>query len=89
MTNSVRDTASSIRTFVMQELAPRRGVAQVADDESLVELGIVDSLGLFQLMAFLEETFSITVADDELIPDNFRTLATIDRFVRGKREETA
>jgi acyl carrier protein len=74
-----------IYAFVMEQLAPRRGVTQLARDESLIDTGIVDSLGIFQLMAFLEEEFAISIADDEVTPDNFRTLAAIEAFVEAKQ----
>ena len=74
-----------IRRFVMDELASRRGVTGLGDDESLVDAGIVDSLGIFQLMAFLEEEFAISIADDEVTPDNFRTVAAIETFVAAKQ----
>ena len=74
-----------IKTFVLEELGPRRGVRDIAEDDSLVELGLVDSLGVFQLIAFLEEEFGVTVADDEVTPENFRSVSTIERFVVTKR----
>jgi acyl carrier protein len=74
-----------IKTFVLEELGPRHGVREISEDESLVERGLVDSLGVFQLIAFLEEEFGVTVADDDVTPENFRSVSTIERFVLAKR----
>ena len=54
-------------------------------DEDLLSRGIIDSLGVTQLVEFLEERFGIVVADEDLTPANFRTLASIDAFVTCKQ----
>jgi acyl carrier protein len=74
-------TGSRIRAFVLETLAPSRGLTDVADGDSLVDSGIVDSLGVFQLVAFLEDTFAIRIGDDEITPENFSTIAAIERLV--------
>jgi acyl carrier protein len=56
-----------------------------ADDESLVETGIVDSTGILELVEFLEQRFGISVSDEETIPDNLGSIADLTRFVTGKR----
>jgi acyl carrier protein len=78
------DIKLKIRDFILANLAERRGVASIADDDSLLETGVVDSLGIFLIVTFLEETFHVGVADDEITPDNFRSLAVIAQMVQGK-----
>ncbi len=56
-----------------------------ADDESLVETGIVDSTGILELVEFLEQTFGITVTDEETIPDNLGSIANLTRYVSEKQ----
>jgi acyl carrier protein len=58
-----------------------------ADDESFQERGIVDSTGILELIAHLENRYGIVVADDELAPDNLDSLARIARFVERKRQD--
>jgi acyl carrier protein len=53
-------------------------------DVSLLETGVVDSLGLFRLVAFLEETFSILVDPEDLLVENFETIGAITTYVRGQ-----
>lgn len=60
-------------------------VEKLADDESLFESGIIDSLGVLQLVAFLEERYGLHVEDEELIPENFETVNTIINFVENKQ----
>jgi acyl carrier protein len=76
---------SAVRAFVLCTLAPARGLGAVGDDESLVDSGIVDSLGVFQLVAFLEETFGLRIADEDITPENFGSIVAIVRFVEERK----
>lgn len=73
-----------IREFVLGTLAPARGVSEVGDHESLVDTGIVDSLGVFQLVAFLEERFAVGIADEDISADNFGSIDAIERLIARK-----
>ena len=52
-----------------------------AEDTSFLDSGIIDSTGILELVAFLEETYGITVEDDELVPENFNSLSDVSRFL--------
>ena len=54
--------------------------------QSLVDSGVVDSTGVIELVAFLEETFGIDVADEDLIPEHLDTIANIAAFVQRKQD---
>ena len=54
------------------------------NDASFLEKGIVDSTGVLELVAFLEETFKVKVEDEELIPENLDSVNNLVRFVSGK-----
>lgn len=56
----------------------------LADDSSLLELGVVDSTGVLELVTHVETTFGIKVADDELVPDNLDTIQNLTDFVCRK-----
>jgi acyl carrier protein len=72
-----------IREFV-QRYAQERGVSTVGDGESLIQNGVVDSLGIFKLVAFLEETFSIRIPDEEIVFENLESVDRIESFVNAK-----
>ena len=76
--------ARPIRAFIVERLAPATGRTHLDDDEDLIDSGVVDSLGIFQLVAFLEERFGVAVADTEITPDNFGTIARIERLVAAR-----
>lgn len=75
---------AQIRSFVAQELETR-GLTDIADDASLFETGIVDSLGIFQLIAFLESNFGIHISDQEIVLTNFESIDATVAFVARKQ----
>ena len=77
-----------IRQFVL-DYASGRGITSVSDSESLLKNQVVDSLGAFRMIAFLEETFPLTIEDTDMAPENFETINDIETFVMGKLGMTA
>lgn len=75
---------NALRKYFAEELDQAALVASLTDDDSLLEKGILDSIQIVKLTTFLEETFGITVGDDELVPENFETIASLARYVESK-----
>ena len=69
--------AADLRSFVVSNFLLGRQDA-LNDDASFLEQGIIDSTGILELVAHLEETYGIEITESELIPDN---LDSIDRLV--------
>jgi acyl carrier protein len=78
-----RDLASEVRTFIL-DLFPLARKNRVQNSDALLESGIIDSLGILEVVAFIERTFSTTVADEELSPENFQTIDRIATFISSK-----
>jgi acyl carrier protein len=76
--------AARIREFVRSRFPLAREM-KVDDDASLLDAGIVDSLGVLDLVTFLEDAFGVKVEDEELNPENFESVAALVRFVEAKR----
>lgn len=57
---------------------------QLKPDTDFFDKGIIDSTGVIELVSFIEETFDISVDDDELIPQNLSSLNNIDVFLQKK-----
>ena len=74
-----------LETFIRGELIQGRDVDVLDADTDLLALGIVDSHGIVELVAFLEERCGITVGDDDLTPENFQSIRSIERFASGKQ----
>lgn len=73
-----------IRHFILTTFPLARQRA-VGDEDPLLRTGILDSLGILEVVSFLETEFGITVADEELVPESFESIATMARFVDRKR----
>lgn len=71
---------ASIRTFLSKYFRNH----QLADDEDIFSLGFVNSLLAMQLVSFIEKDFGVTVEDDDLDLDNFRSVDRIDALVERK-----
>lgn len=56
----------------------------IANNASLLENGIIDSTGVLELISFLEETYEITIEDDEMIPENLDSVDNINTFLKKK-----
>jgi acyl carrier protein len=56
-----------------------------SDDASFLEMGIIDSTGILELVSYLEETFGIAVGDEELIPENLDSLNAICSYLDKKQ----
>ena len=80
MTDGARE---ALQRFIEQRF-PLAGTKQLGDDTPLLDSGIVDSLGILDLVVFIEETFGIVAEDHELVPENFGTLAALTRFVQER-----
>ena len=79
------DVASAVRGFLVDEVVEDPGM-QLADDAPLLE-GLLDSWALMQLIAFLEETFDVSVLPHEVIEQHFGSIAAITTFIDGKLAE--
>ena len=73
-----------IREFIVETFLYGNGDT-LEDDASLSETGIVDSTGILEIIAFLEEEFSIHIKDDELTLENLDSIALISRFIEYKQ----
>jgi len=82
------DTSARIRRFIGEEiLLDGDGDGASLNDQTPLLRGLIDSLGLMQLVGFLEEEFGITIDDTEVVPDHFRTVSAIGRLVETKGAE--
>jgi acyl carrier protein len=75
----------SIRRFISEELSSNGQSETLTDDYPLLERQVLDSLGMFQLVSYLETEYGIEIADEELVPANFGTIGDVARLVETKR----
>lgn len=76
---------TEIRNYIVTTFLFGEGGDSFTDQDSLIEKGIIDSTGVLELVAFLDETYGIQVADQELVADNFDSVSKLGAFVKRKR----
>ena len=79
------DAKPVVRDYITKHVLPRQDSAEVGDDYPLLDAGLLDSMGIFELVGHLEETCGVRIEDDELVPENFNSIDRIAAFVNGKR----
>ncbi len=77
------ETQTIIHKFIMDELSKGRKKTIGNDDDLLAE-GIIDSLGILQLVAFIEEKFNFTVPDEDVVIENFMSVNALSNYLDQK-----
>jgi len=67
--------------MILAEFFDSRGKATPADNDDLFEKGIVDSMDLLELVAFLEERHGIAIEQEQMSADNFRSIGNIAALI--------
>lgn len=74
------DRKTAISNYIKEEIM-RNPKADLPDDEDLLSAGILDSLGILQLVAFIEEKFGIKVPDEDVVFENFQSIDSLTRYL--------
>jgi acyl-coenzyme A synthetase/AMP-(fatty) acid ligase/acyl carrier protein len=79
----------AVRNFVLTELLSSADGADIDDETDLLMTGLIDSLSVVRLLAFLEERYSIRVPPEQFVEENFNTLTSISRLIERLQGEGA
>jgi acyl carrier protein len=79
----------TIRSYILDNFLFTDDGEQLQNEASFLEEGIVDSTGVLELVMFVEERFGFQVDDEEIIPENFDSVAQLSAYVRSKNGLTA
>ena len=75
--------ANTLRKFIKENYLLGRDFT-FADDDSFLEHSIIDSIGILQLVTFLQDTYGITVRDEELLPENLDSVNAVTAYLCRK-----
>ena len=78
-----------VREFIADNFLFREDRAELPDNESLLDAGLIDSTGILELVAFLEGAFAIHIADADIVPDNLDSIGSIVAYVAAKTRVAA
>lgn len=73
----------------MTEVNPDLNLSQLDDDEPLIESGIIDSLGVLKILAFMDEAFEVDLASDQIKLENFKNVSSICALVEKQKNGKA
>ena len=78
------DIKGKVRQFIISNFYVA-DPASLADGTSLLESGTVDSTGILEVIAFIEDEFQIKVEDQEMVPENLDSVNSLEKYVAKKR----
>jgi len=80
------DIKAKVRQFILNNIMSGGSDDNLKDDISFLGMGIIDSTGILELVAFVEETYHIKVEDEDLIPENLDSVDQLVAFIQRKHE---
>jgi acyl carrier protein len=78
-------TTDKIRKYVLETFLFTNDEGALANNDSFLDKGIIDSTGVLELVMFVEEQFGIKIADEDLLPENLDSVERLARFIDSKR----
>jgi acyl carrier protein len=78
------DIGTSVRQFIAENFLFREEIESLPEEASFLEAGIIDSTGVLELVCFLESSFGIEIADDEMLPENLDSVRAVTAYVQRK-----
>lgn len=82
MADGHAEVQEQIRAFVVDRFP---GAYNIGNGDSLLDSGVVDSIGVLELVTFIEDQFAVSVTDDDLLADHFESIASLTALVCAKR----
>jgi acyl carrier protein len=77
----------TIRNFIIENFLFGEPT-EFSDGESLLEKGIIDSTGVLELVAYIEQTYGIKVEDEELVPENLDSISNVVEYISRKQAKS-
>jgi len=79
------DIKEQIRQYLAENFLFSDNGFNLSDDDSFLEEEVVDSTGVMELVLFVEDNFGVSVADEEIIPDNFDSVNQLAAYIQRKK----
>ena len=74
-----------IKDFLINNIISDTDNINLGYEDSLIESGMIDSLGIIKLITFLKDEFTIDIDDEDIMPENFESIQAINAFVNQKK----
>lgn len=83
----MKEIERSVREFVTENFILANGEIELQNDDSFLEKGLIDSMGVLELVDFIESRYSFAISDDDLLPENLDSINRITAFVARNLSE--
>ena len=80
-----KETQEQVRNFVIENLLLGEEEENFTNGQSFLDSGLIDSTGILEIIAFLEDEYDITIKDDEMIPENLDSVERIVAFLEKRK----
>jgi acyl carrier protein len=78
-------TEAKIKELIEKNLTWSGSWSDVDEDYPLLAKGVIDSLGMMKLVSLIEDEYDVEIDDDDIVPDNWRTIRDIAALVESKK----
>ena len=85
MSTAPAEIKTSIRKYLADNVLLSGGIDEIKDDSSFLERNLLDSTGVLELVAFIEDHFEVKVGDDEIVPENLDSIELVSAYIARKR----
>ena len=85
---STTEVAARVRAYITENFLYMRPDFSIGDNDSLLGTGIIDSMGVIEVITFVQQEFGITIDDDDITEENLGTLSAIARYVTDKQAKS-
>ena len=82
--SDIEQISVQVREFVLKTFPSARRI-DLTDDHPLLEEGVVDSMGILEIVGFLENELNIVLSDEDILADNFESIGQIAQFVHNRQ----
>jgi acyl carrier protein len=83
-THSHETIERDVRDFLVRNYPLGVGESELGRDESLLDAGVIDSLGVLELIEFVESTYGLAIPDEDVLPENLDSVGNIVHYVSGR-----
>jgi acyl carrier protein len=80
----MQEVIQQVRSFVVDNFLFEEGDGKFSNEDSFLDNGLIDSMGILTLVEFVKEKYTIPVEDEDLVPDNWDSVQRIANFVQSR-----
>lgn len=80
----MQEVAQEVRGFVVDNFLFGEGEAKFSNEDSFLDNGLIDSMGILTLVEFVKQKYAISIEDEDLVPDNWDSVHRIASFVQAR-----